>query len=108
MMLDWLGRRHSNDAARRGAALIDAASCDGNGDGVLTPELGGTATQRKWAMRWPRSWRAGRGHPMSSEVLLAAEEACRMSGDGLLITAAPPASPGHRADPVVKLHRSSH
>jgi len=44
MMLDWLGNRHDDDAARRGAALIDSAVATVTGSGVGTPDNGGNST----------------------------------------------------------------
>ncbi|MBB5785506.1 isocitrate/isopropylmalate family dehydrogenase [Jiangella mangrovi] len=45
MMLDWLGRRHDDAAAREVAAVVDAAVVRVLADRtVITPDLGGTAT----------------------------------------------------------------
>ena len=44
MMLDWLGRRHDDQAAHRASAWIDAAVATALGDGsALTGDLGGSA-----------------------------------------------------------------
>jgi 3-isopropylmalate dehydrogenase len=45
LMLDWLGRRESDEAALAGARRIDAAVAAAlRGGGLLTPDLGGGAT----------------------------------------------------------------
>ncbi|MCJ2072431.1 isocitrate/isopropylmalate dehydrogenase family protein [Methylobacterium sp. J-030] len=44
MMLDWLGTRHADPAALEGVALIDRAVGEALDRGVLTADLGGTAT----------------------------------------------------------------
>lgn len=44
MMLDWLGDKHSDDGARRGAELIDDAVVSVMEEGIVTPDLGGKAS----------------------------------------------------------------
>ncbi|MBC9732805.1 isocitrate/isopropylmalate dehydrogenase family protein [Nocardioides marmotae] len=44
MMLDWLGQRHANTAARRAAAAIEDAVAHACRTGVRTPDLGGRAS----------------------------------------------------------------
>ena len=44
MMLDWLGRRHGDEAALKGAALIDGAVGIVAMSGPLTMDVGGTAS----------------------------------------------------------------
>lgn len=44
MMLEWLGTRHHDAAATQAGDLIDRAVADVTASGLLTPDLGGTAT----------------------------------------------------------------
>jgi 3-isopropylmalate dehydrogenase len=44
MMLDWLGRRHGDEALLHAAALIESAVTKVFRDGIRTPDINGTAT----------------------------------------------------------------
>jgi 3-isopropylmalate dehydrogenase len=51
MMLDWLGERHRDAAARQAAHRLEQAVADALASGEnMTPDLGGTATTREVAM----------------------------------------------------------